>query len=134
MRIANYVLTALVVVIFLPACNRHAVVLDYTNARDEVPQLGNLVFRFNQSLIKDSLLNQWDSTQYIRFEPAIPGRFRWEHGDELVFSPSRPLSPATTYKAKLGNEILQFSSYDKIEKAEDISFRTPDLKLENTNI
>lgn len=134
MRIATYVLTALVVVIFLPACNRHAVVLDYTNAHEEVPQLGNLVFRFSQPLIKDSLLNQWDSTQYIRFEPAIPGRFRWEHGDELVFSPAHPLAPATSYTAKLGSEILRYSSYDKIEKAENISFRTPDLKLETTNV
>lgn len=134
MRIANYVLTALWVVIFLPACNRHAVGLDFTNAHDEVPQLGNLVFRFSQPLIKDSLLNQWDSAQYISFEPAIPGRFRWEHNDELVFSPSRPLSPATSYKAKLGDEILRYSDYNKIEKAEDISFRTPDLKLENTNV
>jgi len=134
MRIANYVVTALWVVIFLPACNRHAVVLDFTNAHDEVPQLGNLVFRFSQPLIKDSLLNQWDSTQYISFEPAIPGRFRWEHTDELVFSPARPLSPATSYKAKLGNEILRYSAYDKVEKGEGISFRTPDLKLENTNI
>ena len=134
MRIANYVLTALWVVIFLPACNRHAVSLDYTNAHDEVPQLGNLVFRFSQPLVKDSLLNQWDSTQYISFEPAIPGRFRWEHGDELVFSPARPLAPATSYKAKLTNDILRNSAYDKIEKAADISFRTPDLKLENTNV
>ncbi len=134
MRIATYALTALAVVIFLPACNRHAVVLDFTNARDEVPQLGNLVFRFNQPLVKDSLLNQWDSTQYIRFEPAIAGRFRWEHDDELVFSPARPLSPATSYTAKLGSEILRYSSYDKIEKADDVSFRTPDLKLESTNV
>ncbi|MBS1564469.1 MAG: hypothetical protein JST39_08760, partial [Bacteroidetes bacterium] len=133
-RIANLALTALWVVIFLPACNRHAVMLDFTNAREEVPQLGNLVFRFSQPLVKDSMLNQWDSTAFISFEPAIPGRFRWEHNDELVFSPSRPLSPATSYKAKLGSEILRFSAYDKIEKGEDIHFHTPDLKLESTNI
>jgi hypothetical protein len=134
MRIAKPFLAALLVAIFFYACNRNAVVLDYTNAKDEVPQLGNLIFRFNHALVNDSLLNQWDSTEYISFEPKIAGRFRWEHGDELVFSPARPLAPATTYKAKMGSELFRFSKFNKLEKGENISFRTPDLKLENTNI
>src|SRR5450756_426946 len=120
--------------IFLPGCNRSTVILEYTNARDEVPSLGNLIFRFDQSLIKDSLLDQWDSTKYISFEPKIPGRFRWEHPDELVFSPSQPLPPATTFKATLHNDILQYSSYGRIKKGEDLVFHTPELRLDNTNV
>ena len=81
----------------------------------------------------DSLLNRWDSAEYISFEPKIPGRFRWEHPDELVFSPSRPLTPATNFKATLKSDILQYSKYGKVEKADNISFHTPDLKLENAN-
>src|SRR5947209_3479746 len=111
----------------LSACNRQAVSLEYTNAKQEVPQLANLVFRFNKSLVSDSLLNQWDSAHYISFEPAITGRFRWEHGNELVFSPARPLQPATTYKAVLNHELLRFSAIDKIEKSDDILFHTADL-------
>ncbi|HTE09627.1 MAG TPA: MG2 domain-containing protein, partial [Chitinophagaceae bacterium] len=134
MRIAKlFVIPVFIGIIFLYGCNRQAVALDYTNAKDEVPQLGNLVFRFNKPLVNDSLLNQWDSTQYVSFEPKISGRFRWEHADELVFSPARPLAAATTYKAKLNSELLRFSKFDKVEKAADISFSTPDLKLENTN-
>ncbi len=134
MRNKLSVVTALVVVIFLSACNRNAVNLTYTNAKGEVQQLGNLTFRFDKALMKDSLLNQWDSTPYVSFEPKIPGRFRWEHPDELVFSPSQPLSPATTYKAKLGSEILQFSKYGKIGKGDDLVFSTADLKLDNSNV
>ncbi|MEO5591386.1 MAG: hypothetical protein ABIR15_20715, partial [Chitinophagaceae bacterium] len=134
MRIAKlFVIPVFIGIIFLYACNRQAVALNYTNAKDEVPQLGNLIFRFNQPLVKDSLLNQWDSTEYVSFEPKIPGRFRWEHGDELVFSPARPLAAATTYKAKLGSELLRYSKFSSVEKADNISFSTPDLKLENTN-
>src|SRR5579871_2931368 len=91
-------------IIFLSSCNRSTVNLSYTNAKDEIPQLGNLVFRFDKPLVNDSLLNHWDSTEYVSFEPKIQGRFRWEHSDELVFSPSRPLQPATTFKAKFSNE------------------------------
>ena len=134
MRIAKpLVIPVLIGIIFLYACNRQIVSLDYTNATNEVPQLGNLVFRFSKPLIADSLLNQWDSTQYVSFEPRIDGRFRWEHGDELVFSPSKPLQAATTYKARLGKELLRFSKFDKVEKGENIVFSTADLKLENTN-
>src|SRR5258708_10911807 len=120
--------------IFLPACNRSPVSLEYTKAGEEVPCLGNLILRFDQALIKDSLLDQWDSTKYVSFEPKIPGRFRWEHPDELVFSPSQPLPPATTFKATLHNDILQYSSYGRIKKGEDLVFHTPALRLDNTNV
>jgi alpha-2-macroglobulin len=133
MRISTHYLTAALAVVFLFACNRKSITLDYTNAKDEVPQLGNLVFRFDKPLTNDSLLNSWDSTQYIIFEPHIPGRFRWEHPDELVFSPAEPLSPATTYTATLSQEILQNSPYSRISHSDGIVFHTPDLKLDNSN-
>ncbi|HMG66209.1 MAG TPA: hypothetical protein VK588_00940 [Chitinophagaceae bacterium] len=122
------------VAIFLSACNRNAIKLDFTNAKGEVPQLGNLVFRFSNALVKDSLLNEWDSTEYVSFEPSIKGRFRWESPDELVFSPAKPLSPATSYKATLSNEILRYSKYDKVKNADEINFHTPDLTLDNTQV
>jgi len=121
-------------IFFLLGCSRNSVKLDYTNAKDEVPQLENLVFRFSHSLIKDSMLNVWDSTEYISFEPSIEGRFRWESPDQLVFSPSRSLSPATTYKAKIRNEVLRYSKYNTIKNADDIKFHTPDLTLDNAQV
>ncbi|HTQ28628.1 MAG TPA: MG2 domain-containing protein, partial [Puia sp.] len=133
MRIKFLLLTTAVIITFLFSCNRNIVNLDYTNAKDEVAPIGNLVFRFDKSLVNDSLLNRWDSTEYISFEPKIPGRFRWEHPDELVFSPSKSLLPATSYRATLKNDILQFSRYGRIGKSSNISFHTPELKLENSH-
>ena len=40
-----------VVAVFLSACNRNYVSLESTNAKNEVPQLTNLVFRFDKSLV-----------------------------------------------------------------------------------
>ncbi|WP_276481847.1 alpha-2-macroglobulin family protein [Paraflavitalea pollutisoli] len=134
MRKQCLALTTVLVVIFLYACNRNLVNLDYTNAKGEVQSLGNLVFRFDQALVNDSLLNQWDSTDYIDFEPKIPGRFRWETPDQLVFSPSKPLPPATSFKAKLNKDILQYSEYGKIGKADEVNFSTPYLQLDATNV
>src|SRR5690606_28255762 len=101
MRAKNLVTFLALASVVLFACNRSAVSLTYTNAKDEVPQLGNLVFRFSQPLVADSLLNQWDSTDFVSFSPNIPGRFRWDSPDELVFSPATPLDPATTYTASI---------------------------------
>lgn len=123
------------VVLFFSACNRTSVSLDETNAKDQVPQLGNLNFRFSKALMADSLLNRWDSSEYINFEPTIPGRFRWENPDELVFSPSRPLPPATSFSATFNTrELLMHSKFGRMENADKINFRTPDLALENTNM
>ena len=122
MRIPARIFSTLVVACLFFACNRNSVSLDFTNAKDEVPVLGNLSFRFNKSLVPDSLLNRWDSSEYVSFEPKIPGHFRWEHPDELIFSPARPLSPATAYSAVLRNEILQFSNLGRIDKGEGIHF------------
>ena len=130
----NSILLATTLVVIFLSCSRNSVSLDYTNAKDEVPQLGNLVFRFSKSLVKDSMLNRWDSTEFVSFEPKIPGRFRWESPSELVFSPSRPLQPATSYKARIKDDVLEHSQYGSIEKAGSLNFRTPDLKLENSNV
>ena len=114
--------------IFLSACQKNAVSLSFTNAKGEVAQLGNLVFRFNHSLAKDSMLNNWDSTNYISFTPSIAGKFRWESPDELVFSPAQPLAPATTYKANINKSVLKFSEYNSVKNG-DIAFKTPALDL-----
>ncbi|MCU7548373.1 MG2 domain-containing protein [Chitinophagaceae bacterium LB-8] len=134
MRNKFFLATALLVAIFLSACNRDTVALSFTNAKGEVPQLGNLVFRFNKSLIADSLLNNWDSTKYVSFEPDIPGRFRWETPSELVFSPLQPLKPATSYKAKVRNDVLQYTDIDKVKDADEISFYTSPLQLADAQV
>jgi uncharacterized protein YfaS (alpha-2-macroglobulin family) len=119
--------------LIIMGCNRSVVKLDYTNARDEVPQLGNLTFRFDKSLVSDSLINRWDSTGYISFKPKITGRFRWEHPDELVFSPDKPLLPATSYTAELQDELLSHSKFGKIVSPGSISFHTPNLQVVNSS-
>lgn len=134
MRLKLLIATTIVVAIFLSACNRDFVALDYTNARGEVPQLNNLVFRFNKALVTDSLLNQWDSTEYVSFTPKIEGRFRWEAPDQLVFSPARPLAPATSYSVKIHDDVLRYSKYDKVQAGKEISFHTAPLQLSNAEV
>jgi alpha-2-macroglobulin len=133
MRIKYYLAITLVVAIFLSSCKRNYVALDYTSAKGEVPQLSNLVFRFNKSLWPDSLINVWDSADYISFEPKIQGRFRWNGPDELIFSPAQPLLPATIYKAVINDGVLHYSPYNNVEDAE-IVFHTSPLQLDDAQV
>lgn len=134
MRIKLFIIPFFLGAIFLTACKRNSISLDFTNAKGEVPQLGNLLFRFSSSMVKDSMLNVWDSTDYIVFEPKIAGRFRWDSPDQLVFSPSQSLMPATSYKATIKSAVLRFSKYNSIKGGDDINFHTPDLTLDNSQI
>lgn len=66
MRIKFYLVPLIAAgAIFLSSCKKNAISISFTNAKGEVPQLGNLIFRFSSSLAKDSMLNAWDSTEYI---------------------------------------------------------------------
>lgn len=133
MRIKYALVITCVVTIFLSSCKRNYIAIESTNAKGEVPQLGNLSFRFNKALHPDSLLNNWDSTEYISFEPNIPGRFRWDGPEELVFSPSAPLAPATTYHAKFKDELFGYSKYDKVE-GDEVLFSTAPLQLSDVQL
>src|SRR5690606_21087424 len=93
---------------FFCACqNRNTVKVVDTNFESEIEQQQNLVFQFNKKLFPDSLLNSWDSTDYIEFEPKVNGAFRWNHGDEIMFSPSKGFLPGMTYTAKLSKKLLR---------------------------
>jgi uncharacterized protein YfaS (alpha-2-macroglobulin family) len=124
----------LVVAFFLSSCKQDSVTLESTTARGEVPQLGNLTFRFSNALMPDSLLNDWDSTEYISFKPAIAGRFRWQSPDELVFSPSKPLLPSTTYKAEVRDEVLRYSKYDRVKSDKETQFHTAPLQFDAAQV
>ncbi|MPR34431.1 alpha-2-macroglobulin family protein [Salmonirosea aquatica] len=101
------------------------------NFTDEVQLSQNLVFTFNKDLVQESRLGIWDSTQYVRFSPAVRGKFKWTAPNELVFSPVAALAPATNYKAELTDELLTHVEKDKKYDVddEDVDFHTPYLQL-----
>lgn len=105
-----------------------------TNFKDEIGQSQNLVFTFNKDLVPESQLDNWDSTQYIKFEPAVRGKFKWSAPNELVFSPVAGFGSATAYKAKLTDQLLAQSKTDKKYDVspETIDFHTPYLQLIET--
>ena len=118
--------------LFLSACsNKNKVTLTDTNAKNEVPSLGNFRFTFDKNLTPDSLLNRWEAIEYVKFDPPIPGRFRWENSNELIFSPEHVLPPATSFKATVTDKILQYEKKFSLGKCEPTTFHTPFVQLDN---
>lgn len=100
------------------------------NFGDEVQQTQNLIFTFNKNVAADTHLDAWDSTQYVRFKPAIRGKFKWTAPNELVFSPAVAFDAATNYRAELTDELLKNPAVKGLKIASDeIDFHTPYLQL-----
>ncbi|GAB4001113.1 alpha-2-macroglobulin [Spirosoma daeguense] len=103
------------------------------NFEDEVQQTQNLTFTFNKNVGPTNALDEWDSTQYVRFKPAMRGKFKWTAPNELVFSPAVAFAPATDYRAELTDDILKQSTQKDLKvSGDDIAFHTPYLQLANT--
>lgn len=118
------------------ACSRNTIEVSNRNFETEIEQQQNLVFTFNQNVAKDSLFNVWDTAQYVRFEPAVRGRFRWTAANELTFSPEIGFAAATDYKASLTPLLSDLSvGESKLSvSSETIEFHTPYLALNGTDI
>src|SRR5688572_9459764 len=97
--------------LLLAGCSKlsNTLEVESRNFDEVIAQHQNLVFRFNKDVVGDSLLNHWDSTAYIRFKPAVKGRFRWSNSRELTFSPLEPFAPSTQHVAKLQPALAKLS-------------------------
>ena len=103
------------------------------NFGDEVQQTQNLTFTFNKNVGPTSQFGDWDSTQYVRFIPAVRGKFKWTAPNELVFSPARAFDPATDYRAELTDDLLKRSDTKDLKiSGDEIAFHTPYLQLTGT--
>ncbi|WP_462249303.1 alpha-2-macroglobulin [Ekhidna sp.] len=100
--------------------NKNKVEISYKNFGEEVNTTQNFTIEFSQNVADESWLNQWDSTQFIKFEPPIEGVFNWQSPSTLVFSPSKKLPPATTISGVVTKNI--FPEGTDYSLGDDISF------------
>lgn len=124
--------------LFLVACSSlssDTLQVEETNFEEEVQLTQNLVFQLNRDVVTEEQLEKWDSTQYLSFEPHVPGRFRWTAPDQLVFSPAAGFKPGTAYRVKMGPALknaLQEAGVQEasIDEENVFNFHTPYLELQ----
>lgn len=121
------------VLTYFSCTNRNVIEITTRNFGEEIQQQQNLVFTFNRPIVSDSVLETWDTTQYISFNPAVAGKYKWNSASELVFSPETGFSPATNYTMVLQKNIAKATGANYTVNDEKIAFHTPYLQLNNAN-
>ena len=130
----NLFLFALLGIIFSSCSDFNSLKVKKTNFDDEVSRAQNLVFIFNKELLPDTgLINKWDTTQYLNFEPKIRGKFMWTGKSELTFSPLGSMIPASGYKATLTRDLTKYSKIKYSIDDDPILFHTPFLAISTIN-
>ncbi|MBI3257895.1 MAG: alpha-2-macroglobulin family protein [Ignavibacteriae bacterium] len=125
------VVLCVLVFLAIASCGGDKVGIASRNFTDEIQREQNLSFTFDHPLIPDSLLNyDWDTTAYIKFSPAVKGKFKWNSSSELIFSPSKGFKPSTDYKGELTEAILlHVDKKLKLTDEKEFGFHTPYLKF-----
>jgi len=126
-------LAALISIILLAACSTDHIKVIETNFTEEIIQQQNLVFKFNEELVPATMINVWDSVEYIEFTPKVHGKFKWSATNEIIFSPSEGFKPSTEYTAKLTKDIAKQSKGKTRVSGEKFEFHTPYLKFISAN-
>lgn len=117
--------------ISLTSCNRNTVELESFSPSGEVPLQTSISFVFNKDISPPKKLDQWLNEEFIKFDPAISGQFKWTSANTLLFSPSGSLLPEQDYKARITDKVL-FNTKLKSD-FEKLQFHTPDFKVEKAD-
>lgn len=129
------VILAVILQFLLFSCgNPDQLKIESANFDEMIDPYQHLEFTFNHNLVPDSLVEKWDTTHYIEFEPKINGRYKWLEPNKLLFAPSVPFAPNTDYKAKLKSDISKYADKKYIPIAGELSFHTPYLAVERTHV
>ena len=121
-------LPLLVLLALLCACSKSGTD-DAAAEGEEISPYQNIVFNFDEPL-GEGRVSRWDTLQYVQFEPAVRGKFKWTSDRELTFSPSEPFRPATTFEAQWRPVALEALKLDKQPKLSRTKFHTPALQMQ----
>ncbi|MGI4862679.1 MAG: alpha-2-macroglobulin family protein [Janthinobacterium lividum] len=100
---------------------------------EEIDPTQNLTFAFDEPVVPAGQNARWDTTQYVQFQPAIKGKFKWvNEGRELVFSPLEPFRPSTVFNASLRTATLP-SGKQKLT-LDRTKFHTPFVQMSGAQV
>ena len=95
-----------------------------------VPPTEVLKFSFSRAVMKTDSANQWTTTPFIEFSPAIPGKFVWQDSSILIFSPDGPFPGDSRFTGKLNTDLLlQLSGMKSFEGKKEFTFGTESFAM-----
>ncbi len=92
--------------IFFSCSTPNKVTVTSFSPTGEVEKYTNFTIKFDKELAPDTLIDKWVKDDFIKFEPAINGKYKWLSPSKLLFSPEEPLEPMQKYKAVITDKVL----------------------------
>ncbi len=91
-----------------------------------------LIFTFDKALVTDDQRFSWDENEYIKFDPPLEGKFKWNEANQLSFHIQQELFPGTSYTASLTDLLGQQIEEQKytISGEDEFTFATEDIVLQ----
>ncbi len=112
-------------VIFVSCGPSNSVSVTNFEPTGEVKNLTTFTIEFSENLAPADEIDKWSNEQFVEFEPAIPGQFKWVDSRTLIFSPDVPLEPIQNYKARITKSVLFSTTFTP--DFEEYEFHTPDF-------
>ena len=129
-RLANVLFTFFALAFIISCGGGNSVSVENFSPAGKVNKFTTFTIEFDKDLAPDDALDKWSDENYVEFEPAVNGKFKWISPKKLIFSPEEPLQPMQTYKAKITDKILFGKKYSL--DAEEFSFFTPSFAVDKT--
>ncbi|MCO6473048.1 MAG: MG2 domain-containing protein [Melioribacteraceae bacterium] len=131
MRPSLRVFASLIFTILLFSCSsKDMVEIIEFSPQGETKELTTFRVEFDRALAPDSLTDKWIDGNFIQFNPAISGKYKWIDAKTLIFSPDHPLEPIQKYTANVTADVLFNSLYET--DFDEYDFNTPDFDVLKT--
>lgn len=125
-------LIALAWVLF--SCNWNAIKVSRFEPAGEVRELQSFTIEFDEPVAPAEKLDQWLTEQFLTFEPALDGKYKWTSPSTLVFSPSGALDPAQTYAVRINEPVASFGDKEKDFTGKTFYFHTANFEATGADI
>ena len=124
MKRPNLLSFIVLAVVFFAACSGNRIRVVSFSPSGEVQPFTTFQVDFSDPLAPAEKIDTWLEDEFITFEPAIQGKFKWISPNSLIFSPQKALEPGQDYTATVNDAVL-FSKKDKKSDFETFSFHSP---------
>lgn len=111
------------IVLFIASCTGDRVTILSFTPTEEVEEFTTFQVDFSEDIAPEGKIGEWMEEEYIDFEPAIQGKYKWLSPNTLIFSPETALKPGQSYSAQVNDKVLE--GYEKKGDFEEYSFHTP---------
>jgi len=114
---------ALFCMMLIVSCSSGGVTVTEFSPLGEVEEYTTFQIEFSEAIAKPEEMGDWMEGDYLEFEPAVTGKYKWQSPTTLLFSPEQALKPSQDYTVTVTDKVL--ANTDLKGDFEEATFHTP---------